>query len=125
MTGQSGDGYPQGTVSVQSGATVLCSETLPAGTTDVASFSCSPTSSTVLGASSTPYPVTATFTPGSTSSSNTDFTYTASTSTPAQNLTVNPASEATTTSLNAVTSPITSGVRDHRDLHRHGDRPKR
>ncbi len=89
VTGQSGDGYPQGTLSVQSGATVLCSETLPAGTTDVASFSCSPTSGTLLAASTTPYPVTATFTPATTSSSNTNFTYTGSTSTPAQNLTVN------------------------------------
>ena len=64
VTGQSGDGYPEGTVSVQSGTTVLCSETLPAGSTGVATFSCSPTSDTVLGASTTPYPVTATFTPG-------------------------------------------------------------
>ena len=125
VTGQSGDGYPEGTVSVQSGTTVLCSETLPAGSTDVATFSCSPTSDTVLGASTTPYPVTATFTPGGTSSSNADFTYTTSTSTPAQSLTVNPESESTTTSLNAVTSPVTYGVGGHRDLQRHGDRPER
>ncbi len=110
VTGASGDGYPEGTLSVQSGTTVLCSETLPAGATDVASFSCSPTSGTVLGASATPYPVTATFTPGTTSSSNADFTYSGSTSSPAQSLTVNAASEVTTTSLNAVTSPVTSGA---------------
>ena len=110
VTGQSGDGYPEGTVSVQSGTTVLCSETLPAGSTDVATFSCSPTSDTVLGASTTPYPISATFTPGGTSSSNANFTYTTSTSTPAQSLRVNPESEGTTTSLNAVTSPVTYGA---------------
>ena len=110
VTGQSGDGYPQGTVSVQSGATVLCSETLPAGSTDVASFSCSPTSGTVLAASSTPYSVTVTFTPVAPSSSNTNVTYTGSTSSPGQNLTVNGAPESTTTSLNTVTSPISLGA---------------
>jgi hypothetical protein len=110
VTGQVGDGYPQGTVSVQSGATVLCSETLPAGTTDVASFSCSPTSGTVLAASSSAYPVTATFTPVTPSSSNANVTYGTSTSSPAQSFTVNAAPETTTTSLNAVASPITFGA---------------
>ena len=88
---------------------MLCSETLPAGTTDAANFSCSPTSGTVLAASSTPYSVTATFTPVAPSSSNTNVTYTGSTSSPGQNLTVNGASESTTTSLNTVTSPISLG----------------
>ena len=112
VTGHSGDGYPEGTVTVQSGATPLCSEVLPAGSGDSAGYSCSPTNGSVLAASATPYPITATFTPGTTSSSSIDFTYTTSTSSPAQSLTVNVSSSATatTTILNAVTSPITYGA---------------
>ena len=112
VTGHSGDGSPEGTVTVQSGATTLCSETLPAGSADSASYSCSPSNGSVLAASATPYPVTATFTPGTTSSSSIDFAYTASTSSPAQNLTVNASSsgKSTTTSLNAVISPLTYGA---------------
>ena len=112
VTGHSGDGYPQGTVTVQSGATVLCSEVLPSGSGDSAGYSCSPTNGSVLAASATPYPITATFAPGTTSSSSVDYSYTTSTSSPAQNLTVNASSSATstTTSLNAVTSPITYGA---------------
>ena len=99
-------------MSVQSGATPLCSEILPAGSGDSAGYSCSPTNGSVLAASTTAYPITATFTPGTASSSSVDFTYTASTSSPAQNLTVNASSStvSTTTSLNAVTSPITYGA---------------
>ena len=69
VTGETGNGYPEGTVSVQSGATPLCSEILPAGSGDSAGYSCSPTSGSVLAASTTAYPITATFTPGTTSSS--------------------------------------------------------
>ena len=113
VTGQSGDGYPEGTVTVQSGATPLCSEILPAGSGDSAGYSCSPTNGSVLAASATAYPITATFTPGTASSSSIDFSYTGSTSSPAQNLTVNASSTSTvstTTSLNTVTSPITYGA---------------
>ncbi len=52
----------------------------------------------------------AVYAPGGPSSSNPDFTYTASTSTPTQSFTVNPQSAGTTTSLNAVTSPVTYGA---------------
>jgi uncharacterized ParB-like nuclease family protein len=112
VTGHAGDGSPEGTVAVQSGATVLCSENLPPGTGASVAYSCSPSSGSVLAASATPYPVTATFTPGPTSSSSIDFAYTTSTSSPAQNLTVNASSSATptTTTLNAVISPITYGA---------------
>jgi hypothetical protein len=112
VTGHGGDGYPEGTVTVQSGATTLCSEILPAGSGDSAGYSCSPSNGSVLASSATPYPITATFTPGPTSSSSIDFTYTTSTSSPAQSLTVNSSSSATptTTTLNAVISPITYGA---------------
>ena len=42
VTGQSGDGYPKGSVTVYYGAspTVLCNEALPAGSGDSANFSC-------------------------------------------------------------------------------------
>ena len=110
MTGQSGDGNPEGTVSVYYGtptATQLCQSTLTASggqrrhlqlladrqPADVGTYTS----------------VDAVFTPGGPSSSNPNFTYTTSTSTPTQSFTVNPASESTTTSLNAVTSPITFG----------------
>jgi hypothetical protein len=112
VTGETGNGYPEGTVTVQSGATTLCSEVLPAGSGDNAGYSCSPSSGSVLAASATAYPITATFTPGTTSSSMSSSSYTASTSTPAQSLTVNASTstESTTTSLNAVASPITYGA---------------
>ena len=109
MTGQSGDGYPEGTVTLYYGTTpvALCSETLPAGSGDSAGFSCSLTASQLdVGTYSS---VDAVFAPAGTSSSNPDFTYTTSTSSPTQSFTVDPASEPTTTSLNAVTSPITFG----------------
>ena len=43
-------------MTVQSGATPLCSETLPAGSGDSAGYSCSPTNGSVLAASATAYP---------------------------------------------------------------------
>ncbi len=43
VTGASGDGYPEGTVTLYYGTTpvALCSETLPTGSGDSAGFSCS------------------------------------------------------------------------------------
>ena len=52
----------------------------------------------------------AVYAPGGPSSSNPGFTYTASTSSPTQSFTVNPQSAGTTTSLSAVTSPVTFGA---------------
>jgi hypothetical protein len=110
VTGQSGDGYPKGSVTVYYGAspTVLCNEALPAGSGDSANFSCALTASQLTPNSYGS--VDAVFTPAGTSSSNPDFTYTTSTSTPTQSITVDPLSVGTTTSLNAVTTPITYGA---------------
>ena len=108
VTGVNGDGNPTGTVTVKAGATTLCTDTtLTASGAFSATYSCPISSDTLLAASGTAYSVTATF--GGGNSSNTNFTYTASTSTPAQNLTVNTAAVATSTSLTAITSPITYG----------------
>ena len=88
MTGQSGDGYPEGTVTLYYGTTpvALCNETLPAGSGDSAGFSCSLTASQLpVGTYSS---VDAVFAPAGTSSSNPDFTYTTSTSSPTQSFTV-------------------------------------
>ncbi len=100
VTGQSGDGYPEGTVTVYYGSptqVALCSQLLPAGSGDVSSFTCSLTA-TQLGVGSYTS-VVAVYSPGGTSSSNASFTYTTSTSSPVQSFTVNPASESTTTAL--------------------------
>ena len=78
VTGQSGDGYPQGTVTVKSGTTTLRSEALPVGSGDSAAFSCSLTASQ-LGAG-TYSSIDAIFTPATTSSSSADFSYTGSAS---------------------------------------------
>ena len=108
VTGATGDGNPTGTVTVQVGATTLCTDaTLTNSGTFAATFSCPISSATLLAASGTAYSVTASY--GGGASSNTNFTYTTSTSTPAQNLTVNTAAVGTTTTLNAITSPITYG----------------
>jgi hypothetical protein len=110
VTGASGDGYPEGTVTLYYTTTPvqMCAETLPAGSGDTATFSCPLTASQLSAA--TYGNVVAVFTPGTaSSSSNGDFTYTTSTSTPAQSFTVNPESEGTITTLNTVTSPITFG----------------
>ncbi|HSZ37740.1 MAG TPA: hypothetical protein VK773_11675, partial [Acidimicrobiales bacterium] len=110
VTGQSGDGYPEGTVTVYYGSptqVALCSQTLPAGSTDVSSFTCSLTATQLAAGSFTN--VVAVYSPGGTSSSNSSFTYTTSTSTPAQSFTVNAASESTTTSLNAIATSTTYG----------------
>ncbi len=103
VTGQSGDGYPEGTVTLYYGTTPvsLCSETLPSGSGDSAGFSCSLTSSQL--AVGTYSSVDAVFSPGGTSSSNPDYTYTTSTSTPTQSFTVDQ-STALSTSLSTLLS---------------------
>ena len=89
-------------------ATLLCQSALTASGANAATFSCALTASQL--AAGTYSSVDAVFAPGGPSSSNPGFTYTASTSTPTQSFTVNPAAEPTTTSLSAVTSPITFGA---------------
>ena len=111
VTGQSGDGYPEGTVDFNYGLgpTTMCSSsTSTATTSDTATYSCS-LAATQL-APTTYSEVDAVYTPGSPSSSNTGYTYTTSTSTPTQSFTVNAApAESTTVTLSAVTSPVTYG----------------
>ena len=108
VTGVNGDGNPTGTVTVQAGATTLCTDaTLTPNGAFSATFSCPISSATLLAASGTPYSITASF--GGGASSNTNFAYTTSTSTPAQNLTVNPAPVGTTTSLTVSPTTINYG----------------
>ncbi|HSZ35510.1 MAG TPA: fibronectin type III domain-containing protein, partial [Acidimicrobiales bacterium] len=108
VTGQSGDGFPQGTVTVFYGSptqTQLCHATLSGGSGDVADFSCSLTATQLAAGSFTN--VVATYAAGT--SSNGNFSYNTSTSSPAQSFTVSPEAENTTTALNAVTPSVTFG----------------
>jgi hypothetical protein len=95
-------GSPTGLVTVKTGSTTLCSFTLT--NADDGAGSCKPTSGTILATSSTPYPVTATY------AGDTDVA--GSTSSPAQNLTVNKAtsSSALTLSASALTYGQGSGI---------------
>ena len=89
VTGQSGDGHPEGTVALYSSSTRLCGATLGAATSDSSSASCSLTPSQLA---SGPYgDVFAMYTPGAPSSSDSGYSYSTSSSTPAQSLTVVPA----------------------------------
>ncbi len=110
VNGLSGDGNPEGTVTVYYGtptATQLCTSNLTASGANAATFSCALTASQLTVG--TYASVDAVFAPAGTSSTDTNFTYTGSTSSPTQSFSVNPASENTTTSLSALTSPITFG----------------
>ena len=94
------DGIPAGTVTVYddygvAGQTQLCQATLSGGSGDSVNYSCSLASATQLPAGAYTN-VVASYSGGS--SSNTSFTYNASTSSP-QGLTVSPEAESTTTSL--------------------------
>ncbi len=94
------DGIPAGTVTVYydygvAGQTQLCQATLSGGSGDSVNYSCSLASATQLPAGAYTN-VVASYSGGS--SSNTSFTYNASTSSP-QGLTVSPEAENTTTSL--------------------------
>ena len=96
----SADGVPAGTVTVYydygvTGQTQLCQETLSGGSGDSVNYSCSLASATQLPAGAYTN-VVAAYSGGS--SSNTSFTYNASTSSP-QGLTVSPEPANTTTSL--------------------------
>lgn len=73
-------GYPEGTVEVYDSTTKLCTATLTRATTDSSDASCSLTASQLPAGDYTS--VYATYTPGTPSSSITDYTYTSSTSSP-------------------------------------------
>ena len=101
VTGQSGHGYPEGTVTVYNASTRLCSHVLTEASTESSTATCSPAATALplglyLG-------VFATYTPGATSSSNTSYAYTASASTLGHLFLVIP--DTTTTKVSA--SPTT------------------
>ena len=108
ITGQSGDGYPEGTVAVKTGLTTLCTVTLGTGSSDTNNYSCSISAANdnLLSASGTAYSVTASYAAGT--SSNGNFTYATSTS-GAQSLTVNAESEGTSISISPATTSTTYG----------------
>jgi uncharacterized repeat protein (TIGR02543 family) len=105
VTGQSGDGYPEGTLTVYNSSTKLCSQILVEKTTDSATAICSLTASELRVGSYTH--VFATYTPGTTSSSNTGYFYTASTFTPATRLSVT--ADTTTTKVSVSPTKVTRG----------------
>ena len=111
VTGQTGAGYPEGTVTVFDASRPLCSAPLGTGTGDAASARCS-LSNEELNAG-TYSDVYARFTPGGTSSSDSNDTYTGSVSS-TKRFTVSPASTATTLTL---TSPVTYGSEGAVDFH--------
>ena len=86
----------------------LCAETLPTGSGDSASFSCSLTANQLDAGSYSN--VDAVFSPGGNSSSNSAFVYTTSTSTPAQIFTVTAALASTTTTLSLSSPSVTFGA---------------
>jgi uncharacterized ParB-like nuclease family protein len=93
VTGQSGDGYPEGAVAVHDSSTELCSATLNPGTGDVASVTCALTASELAAGDYDD--VFATYSPGSPSSSDPSYTYGTSSSTPVQAFSVGSAMTAT------------------------------
>jgi hypothetical protein len=82
VTGQSGDGHPEGTVAVYNSTTKLCGATLIPVVGHSASVTCSLTAHELAGGSYSQ--VFATYSPGTPSSSNASYTYGSSSSTPAQ-----------------------------------------
>jgi hypothetical protein len=95
VTGQSGDGYPEGTVAVYNSTTELCSVTLNANSAYSAVATCSLTAHELAGGSYSQ--VFATYSPGTPSSSNASYTYGTSGSTPVRSFSVGSAN--TTTGL--------------------------
>jgi putative cell wall-binding protein len=111
VTGQAGDGYPKGTVTVETTTSVvLCKGTLFGGSGDTASFSCTQSTPTKLAASGTAYEVHAHYRGGTSSAAT--FSYKQSTSTTRPLMVVAPTTETPTVSLNAITSPVVFGAED-------------
>ncbi len=107
VTGHTGDGYPEGDVAVSygSGPTTICTPALTAGTGDTASYSCTLTAVQLNAASYSQ--VTAVYQPATPSSSNPDYSYTTSRSSPAQRFSV--ARDTTTTAVLVVPSTVAYG----------------
>jgi hypothetical protein len=109
VTGQSGDGYPEGTVAVYNSSTKLCSTTLALVNGHSASATCSLTADQLAGGYYSD--VFATYSPGTPSSSNASYTYGTSSSTPAQAFSVGTVNTTsiTTTSLELSAGNVTYG----------------
>jgi hypothetical protein len=109
VTGQSGDGHPEGTVAVYSSTTKLCGATLTPIGGHGASATCSLTAHELAGGSYSQ--VFATYSPGTPSSSNASYTYGTSSSTPAETFSVIPVNitTSTTTSLELSALKVTYG----------------
>ena len=95
VTGQTGDGHPEGTVAVYNSSTKLCSATLIPVGGHSASVTCSLTAHELAGGSYSD--VFATYSPGTPSSSNASYTYGTSSSTPVQSFSVGSANTTTST----------------------------
>jgi hypothetical protein len=109
VTGQTGDGHPEGTVAVYNSSTKLCSATLIPVGGHSASVTCSLTAHELAGGSYSD--VFATYSPGTPSSSNASYTYGTSSSTPVQSFSVGSANTttSTTTSLELSAREVTYG----------------
>lgn len=107
VIGQSGDGYPRGTVAVSygPGATQICDVTLGAGTGSASTYRCTLAATQLAAGRYTA--VVAVYTPGSPSSSNPAFRYTTSTSSPAQAFSV--AKDTTITTISKSPSRVSYG----------------
>ena len=105
VTGQTGDGHPEGTVAVYNSATELCSATLSPVGGHSASATCSLTAHELAAGSYGD--VFATYSPGTPSSSNAGYTYGTSSSTPVQAFSVGSAS--TTTGLALSSASVAYG----------------
>jgi hypothetical protein len=106
VTGQASDGYPEGSVNVTYGpsATLLCNAPLTGGANDSASYTCPASSLLAAGDYSD---VVATYVPSGSSSSNPNYLYLASTSSPAKSFNV--FKDLTSTSVTVAPSLVTFG----------------
>ncbi|MGA2805511.1 MAG: Ig-like domain repeat protein, partial [Acidimicrobiales bacterium] len=95
VTGQSGDGYPEGTVAVYNSTTKLSTATLTPVSGDSTSATCSLSADELAGGDYSD--VFATYSPGTPSSSNASYIYGTSSSTPAQAFSVSSVSSTHTT----------------------------
>jgi hypothetical protein len=109
VTGQSGDGSPEGTPTLNFiGVGGVCTlSALAPATSDSSTSTCSPTPSQYAAGAT--YSFTASYPGGA--STNPNFTYAASGPSAPATLTVNTAGS-TTTTLNTITSPVTFGAED-------------
>lgn len=86
VTGTRRDGSPEGTVSLETGTTTVCTATLTPAASAASSATCTPTTGYVLGSGT--HSLTASFAPGAPSSSTRNFEYQANTESAATTLTV-------------------------------------